>query len=499
MGSSGSKIEDFNEEYYGLQKKIKDVEWEYILFEIISLENLPKEFLGLDNPDPTIKLEAIGGSVDLPITPPPNECQFVTRWDAKTPVWNELGFVAYGKGQVEKVKITIMDDNKMLKDTLLLEKEVPIPKDIGKWSNEMVLKEKDLTIKFKMRRDTKPVQNEDAYKNMDLKEIKFDVNGKVGYETGIQASLKYHQAESNTKAVMYFPGLVDTFRHPHLLDLFSSEGFDFYSLDPHGCGRTAKYLKDPRYAHDVPEQNFDAYIKDIDKTIEFMKKSKDYDSVLVYAHSTGAPIFLNYYLNKRENDNSIAKYFDAVIMNGPFLDFGGDATDGIGSSCNEFILESILTRLPFFASKNLNLISADKNEFVMFRARRWILYNTPVDSSIICSTNITLNYMKAVTKVHRHLNKSIKKDKGHVVGFDELPCLFMSSKGDTILTHKESLGRATGLFENPEIHQLQHNFHDVCLSDTKELNEIPLEIIRDWLKKTFPANDDKKKEVEYDC
>jgi len=130
MGSSESKIEDFNEEYYGLQKKIKDVEWEYILFEIISLENLPKEFLGLDNPDPTIKLEAIGGSVDLPITPPPNECQFVTRWDAKTPVWNELGFVAYGKGQVEKVKIKIMDDNKILKDTLLLEKEVPILKDI---------------------------------------------------------------------------------------------------------------------------------------------------------------------------------------------------------------------------------------------------------------------------------------------------------------------------------------------------------------------------------
>jgi len=135
--------------------------------------------------------------VDLPITPPPNEYQFVTRWDDQTPVWNELGFVAYGKGQVEKVKIKIMDDNQILKDTMLLEKEVPIPKDIGKWTDEIVLKEKDLTLKFKMRRDTEPVQNEDAYKNMNmnLKEIKFDVNGKVGYETGIQASLKYHQGE----------------------------------------------------------------------------------------------------------------------------------------------------------------------------------------------------------------------------------------------------------------------------------------------------------------
>jgi len=499
MGSSASKVEDFNEEYYGLQKKIKDVEWEYILFEIVSLENLPKEFLGLENPDPTIKLEVNGGSVDLPITPPPNEYQFVTRWDDQTPVWNELGFVAYGKGQVEKVKIKIMDDNQILKDTMLLEKEVPIPKDIGKWTDEIVLKEKELTLTFKMRRDTEPVQNEDAYKNMNmnLKEIKFDVNGKVGYETGIQASLKYHQGESNTKAVMYFPGLFDTFRHPHLLDLFSSEGFDFYSLDPHGCGRTAKYLKDPRYAHDVPEQTYDAYIEDIDQAVEFMKKSKDYDSVLVYAHSTGAPVFLNYYLNKRENNNSIATYFDAVIMNGPFLDWGGNATDGIGDSFHEFLVENILTRLPFFASRNLNTVSADKNEFILFRARRWILYNTPIDSSIICSTNTTVNYMNAVTKVHRLLNKSIKKDKGHVIGFDELPCLLMSSKGDTVLTNKESIDRTTGLFENPEVHQLQHNFHDVCLSDSEELNEIPLEIIREWLKKTF-ANHGKKKEVEHE-
>jgi len=252
--------------------------------------------LGQKNSDPYVHVEALGRQPgNIAFDKATNQFRFPTRKHRNV------------RGTTKKIKITVEDDN-IGKDKLLLEAEVSVPDKMGQWENDIIIKGKhDVTLVVRMKRDIKSIERSTDIKRMGLSEKFFTST------SGEKASLVYNHNFRFQQAVIYFPGYGDTFRHPHLLEMFTSLGFDFYSMDPHGCGRCVRFLEDPQYAHDV--KSMDDYIEKIDDALKFMKK-KAFSNVLIYCHSTGALMFLKYYLKRKE------KFFSGVIFNGPFLDWG---------------------------------------------------------------------------------------------------------------------------------------------------------------------------------
>ena len=105
--------------------------------------------------------------------------------------------------------------------------------------------------------------------------------------------------------MVWIPGRNDAFFHVHVLDRILAAGFDVYALDLRRCGR-AKYSLDgdeitpELMAHD--SYDFSEYFEEIDATLKFIKSPHElpstgnivdggcgtvYDSVVMYAHSTG--------------------------------------------------------------------------------------------------------------------------------------------------------------------------------------------------------------------
>ncbi len=135
----------------------------------------------------------------------------------------------------------------------------------------------------------------------------FDIDGQACVATLVSKACP----TGSRKAVLYLHGYVDYFFQSHLANRFIAEGYNFYALDLHRCGRSLREGQIPHYCRDVAE-----YGPEITAALQLIRQTDGNEVVIGNLHSTGGPIGLLY-----AQDHEAKRPFDALILNSPFLDF----------------------------------------------------------------------------------------------------------------------------------------------------------------------------------
>jgi hypothetical protein len=203
---------------------------------------------------------------------------------------NRVGVVAYAQNTSSSLEITLTDENCNGPDTLLQE-QLALPRIFDAWINVTVEEENGRSVTLSLRRSNTPIFTTEEQNNMGLTEEIFNL------DHGEKAVLSYkllNPNENGAKAVLYMPGRNDAFCHPHVLDLYASKGYDFWTLDLRRCGRAARYLDDPYFGH--TSTDFDLYKEEFDLALAFMREQREYTEIQLHGHSTGALAALNYAL-----------------------------------------------------------------------------------------------------------------------------------------------------------------------------------------------------------
>jgi alpha-beta hydrolase superfamily lysophospholipase len=124
--------------------------------------------------------------------------------------------------------------------------------------------------------------------------------------------------------------------HQHMANkVFFENDYDLYVLNYKMTGQCRKkgWVPDAQFNSHCYSGNFDCYEQDIQQALDFIQSERTndkYDKFLGYAHSTGAPILLNYLMHHGD------AAFDGFVFNSPFLDRGF-----VGGDMKEFFLESV--------------------------------------------------------------------------------------------------------------------------------------------------------------
>ncbi|HZE38534.1 MAG TPA: alpha/beta hydrolase [Stackebrandtia sp.] len=123
------------------------------------------------------------------------------------------------------------------------------------------------------------------------------------------------------KAVMYVHGFSDYFFHPHVADFFIERGFAFYAIDLRKAGRSLLPHQTPHFVRYIPE-----YFAELDAASNIIRGEDLRESILVYAHSTGA-------LTAALWAHRMRKYpwLSGLILNSPFFELNiGDVVQKVG-------------------------------------------------------------------------------------------------------------------------------------------------------------------------
>lgn len=277
--------------------------------------------------------------------------------------------------------------------------------------------------------------------------------------------------------------------HPHVAGkLFWDHGFDLYVLNYKMNGRCRKsgWVTNPYFNSHNKSGNFDVYKSDIMKSLEIVNTSREYETVLGYAHSTGAPILANYIMEYGD------AAFEGFIFNSPFLDWGF-----VGGDMVEFALKrmSLLKNLSLGHLSNDTIIGlavtpdALKDTPVRYldhdvvpsawSARLWSVYYFDWGSRPLYEVPMTVGFAEGVTAVHL---KMIKLFSGEKRVLTLKPLLVITSRGDDVLKASETLTRADWLGSNRCEVELDNNGHDVFLSQDKDDVEMALDMVAAWMK-----------------
>ena len=366
--------------------------------------------------------------------------------------------VAYERGTATSVDIVLKDEDALGLEEILIDQAIDLnttaPESVYDQWIDVELQEGDYALNVSIWRSITPVLTEDDQENMGLTEVLFDL------DEDTVASLVYKTGSTFNQAVLYFPGKSDSFAHPHVLAMYEEMGYDFYSLDPRYCGRTRRFMNDTVYGHWIDD--FDKYKEEIDMTIEFMRKNKDYSKIVVHVHSTGALVALNYVMQVMAEGGDDP--FDAYVLNGPFLDWGH-----VGGQFNEFVLENAGVA-DFFGMEN----PSQGGGISAWHMRKWLLYQYNVTERPIIQTHVNSQWAQAATSVQQKITDSEK-------GVTKNPALLIASLGDDVILASESVDRMQFVSSNYSTVILKNNAHDVTLSATRELNEMAIAEISAWL------------------
>ena len=366
--------------------------------------------------------------------------------------------VAYEKDTATSVDIVLKDEDPLGTQEVLLEQTIDlattVPEPLYDQWVDVELNDGDYTLNISLRRSITPILIEEDHQNMGLTESLIDL------DDGNVASLVYKTDPAFNFAVLYFPGRSDSFAHPHILAMYEKLGYDFYSLDPRYCGRTRRFMNDTLYGHWIDD--FDKYKEEIDLTMEFMKSNKDYSKVITHVHSTGALVALNYAMQVMEAGGDDP--FDAYILNGPFLDWGH-----VGGPFYEFVLENAGIA-DFFGMEN----QAEGGGIGVWHTRTWLLHRYNVTERPLIQTHLNAEWAQAATSVQQKItgtDESITKN----------PVLLIASLGDDVILASESVDRMPYVASNYSTAILKNNAHDVTFSSTRELNDLAVTEISEWL------------------
>ena len=274
--------------------------------------------------------------------------------------------------------------------------------------------------------------------------------------------------------------------HPHAAQtLLFDNGYDVYVLNykMNGCCRQKGFVENAHMNSHNTKGNFDVYNNDLGQSIDYIKYQSDYSRFLGYAHSTGAPILLNYLMQHGD------KAFDGFIFNSPFLDWGF-----VGGDMVEFALKRMDTMQNWAGmaiDKKLDAAATPEplkdrpirylqEDIVIsdWSARVWSLHYFDWGIRPLYKVPMTVGFAIGVTNVHKAL-EALHKKKRCVTA---KPFLVITSRGDDTLKAFETLDRADWIGPARSEIELNDNGHDVFLSSDKDDTDMAIDMVAAWMK-----------------
>ena len=237
------------------------------------------------------------------------------------------------------------------------------------------------------------------------------------------------QRAGNQRAVLWLPGRNDCFHHPQVANVFLDNGIDVYILNWRGLASNGRSLGlgteewDPRFATHVPSGTFNTMCEDIDAGLLFIKKTKVYEQLFQYSHSTGALLMATYLLTKGNGA------FDAFYLNSPFLDWGF-----VGGNLLEYGLKQIVpglsTMLPTRANNTVVTSGTGANAF---RTKIYSTHEFDTRSNTMIDGHVTAGFINASSEcIHR-----LEKMHAHGQCLTTKPVGCISSRSDDVLVQSE--------------------------------------------------------------
>jgi len=448
--------------------------------------------------EPCVKAKAYGENTGSTEYFKIGECTFLPKTNS-LPTWDARSLVIFRKGEenTKGVSLTIVDGS-----TGLFTCETAIA-SLGEDWKEFVHTPKDtrgvfgVEFVYKMRlsectdrtvdKETMAAFLADTETVSYSEEVIEDGDNDITNNAVLQCWRHKGSSDADSKAVLWLPGRNDCFMHPHVAGpLFVEKGYDVYVLNYSAIGMCRKrgFVRNSFYNSHVKGGTFDVYIKQVEGAISIMKSHRTYGKTVGYAHSTGAPVLINF-LMKRGDD-----YFDGFVFNSPFLDWSADA---LGSEFMEFVIEriDIIAKTPFMDnSSELNSCKVPKEtkdhplvhygQEVVVDAnycKTWSQYYYDFRSRPLYFVPLTAGFAGGVTKVHREICKW-KKQKKYVT-LKSFLCI--TSRADDTLTASETMTRIDDIGPARCEFELRHNSHDVFLSEQKSDVDMAVNLVKVWM------------------
>ncbi|MEX3503786.1 alpha/beta hydrolase [Corynebacterium sp. LK2510] len=118
---------------------------------------------------------------------------------------------------------------------------------------------------------------------------------------------------STRSALLWIHGMSDYFFQDHVAEYFVSQGFPFYAIDLHGCGRSWREGQRWHMSTDLSE-----YFPELTYALELIAAT--HGSVVPLAHSTGGLIAALWVDHLRREDPQLHARIEGLILNSPWLD-----------------------------------------------------------------------------------------------------------------------------------------------------------------------------------
>ncbi|WP_199253498.1 alpha/beta hydrolase [Mycolicibacterium mengxianglii] len=121
-------------------------------------------------------------------------------------------------------------------------------------------------------------------------------------------------------AVLAVHGYTDYFFNTELADRFAEQGFAFYALDLHKCGRSWREGQTPHFTTDLVR-----YEAELERALALIRAETNSATVCIYGHSAGGLIVTLWLDRVRRRGLTAALGIGGLILNSPFFDLQGPA------------------------------------------------------------------------------------------------------------------------------------------------------------------------------
>ena len=456
----------------------------------------------LDEVGPSVEVETVAksgldtGSTDVfPI----GKCMFASLKNNKRPVWDKKNLIIGKKDGVDAIKFTMKDGSKVIFEYFV--KKEDFPEVGGDWKTFTVTpeaKHKSLKIEgleFIFRMRVTACTDKHSSKQ-DLHGLLQDTETITYTEQVIPAAEKRDNAllqiwrhkEPSTKAVLWHIGRNDCFMHPHVVKpMFFDKGYDVYLLNysMDGMCRKRGWVEQAWFNSHNYTGSFDVYNDQVEAALSTMKESK-YDKVLGYAHSTGAPVLLNFLMNKGDDD------FDGFIFNSPFLDMmlSNDTVEtmfekltvAVGKmgldnfSVNEMLSDLEKHKLYESGMPKIQYMN-NKIDISAWSAKIWSQYFFDFRCRTMYSVPQTVGFGQGVISVFNLVSKWQKKNKYITLK----PLVLITSRSDDTLDERDTVRVIDSVSPARCELELRHNAHDVFLSTEMENVTMAINMVKVWM------------------
>jgi alpha-beta hydrolase superfamily lysophospholipase len=258
----------------------------------------------------------------------------------------------------------------------------------------------------------------------------------------------------NQSVILWIPGRNDVFMHPHVARMMLRAGYDvcvynyahtpFYTYTTHTPERVPFETRKDSYlfGSHVPTGSFDGLIPEIDEIVDDLYSR--YTNIVVYAHSTGATILVNYLLAATTNVTA----FQGLYLNSPFLGWDGEEepVDNLSQLPPETVLKQG-GQLDWWRIK-----IHTRHEYDLLAYQQHI---TP---------HLTAGFVSAVQKVFTKLEET--SDNMRSVLSPAIPVCMITAKNDEVLQSDNTIRRSAWIGRNGKVPTkvLEFGAHDVFLS-----------------------------------